>query len=52
MVLVGADQSRYLNDGYGNGALVLWNTVYALDPLNGTDEFGVTPEQGELPILM
>jgi hypothetical protein len=47
-----APECRYLNDGYGNGELVLWNTVYALDPLNGTNEFGITPEQGKLPILM
>ena len=39
----GNDRNWYLNDGYGNGELVLWNAVYALDPLNGTAEFGLTP---------
>ena len=38
-------RSRYLNDGYGNGDIVLWNTVYDLDPLNGTNEFGLTAKQ-------
>ena len=35
----GNDRNWYLNDGYGNSDLVLWNTVYDLEPLNGTAEF-------------
>ena len=46
----GNDRNWYLNDGYGNGELVLWNAVYALDPLNGTAEFGLTPAQEKLVI--
>ena len=46
----GNDRNWYLNDGYGNGLLVLWPTVYALDPLNGTAEFGLTEAQQALVI--
>ena len=35
----------YLNDGWGNGAAnALWDDVYRLDPLNGTDGL-LTPRQ-------
>jgi hexosaminidase len=41
---------RYLNDGFGNGNIVSgWNSVYALDPLNGTDG-KLTPAQKALII--
>ena len=37
----------YLNNGFGNGDMSLWPTVYALDPLNGTD---LTPAEAALVI--
>ena len=32
--------------GMALGDIVLWNTVYDLDPLNGTNEFGLTANKG------
>ena len=46
----GNDRNWYLNDGYGNGNLVLWDTVYSLDPLNGAQQFGITDAQAKLVV--
>ena len=42
----GNDGNWYLNDGWGNGKTVsLWPDVYALDPLNGTEAYNLTPAE-------